>query len=53
LFSLHSDEVGVSRRRKKKERLRRDNCRGAAMPERGYRGVTSGLTSEAHEASRY
>ena len=43
----------VSRRRKKKERLRRDNCRGAAMPERGYRGVTSGLTSEAHEVSRH
>jgi len=25
----------------------------AAMPVWGYRGVTSGLTSEAHEVSRY
>ena len=45
LFSLHRDDVGVSRRRKEKERLRRDArvC---------YRGVTSGLTSENHEVSR-
>ncbi|OQC32938.1 MAG: hypothetical protein BWX67_00050 [Thermotogae bacterium ADurb.Bin062] len=36
----------VSRRREKKGCLRRD----ARV---GYRGVTSGLTSEAHEVSRY
>ncbi|MGB4201841.1 MAG: hypothetical protein WBK65_10630, partial [Thermotogota bacterium] len=46
MFSLHSDEVGVSRLREKQERLRRDV--GV-----GYRGVTSGLTSEAHEVSRH
>jgi len=36
----------VSRRREKKERLRCDNYEF-------HRGVTSGLTSETHEVSRY
>jgi len=39
-------KTGVSRRREKKERLRRDASEF-------HRGVIGGLTSEAHEVSRY